>query len=282
MIRAWGAALAGACLLAGCSPQSLFYYPNNKLYLEPAALKIEYEQLSFPSLNGKKIWAILMKTAQKPRGTVVHLHGNFGNLSNHFPLSAFLLQYGFDVLVVDYQGYGASEGSPSPRNTVEDGIAAVRFAQAHLRTPGSGVVLFGQSLGGAVGVDVAAREPLVRAAVIEAGFSSYSRMGAEALQRHFWSWPFSFIAYTIGRSFDPIKQVAEISPRPLFFIHGDRDAVVPVHMSRDLYEKAKEPKRLWIVPGADHLGCRQVAGGTYERDVVAFFQDALAKNNAAR
>src|SRR4051812_16593697 len=153
-MRAATAVLVAACLFGGCSPQSLFYYPNNKLYLEPAALKIDYQQVQYPSLNGKHIWAILMKTPQSPRGTVVHLHGNFGNLSNHFPLSAFLLQYGFDVLVVDYQGYGASEGKPSPRTTVEDGIASVRYAQEHLRTPGTGVVLFGQSLGGAVAIGV--------------------------------------------------------------------------------------------------------------------------------
>ncbi len=273
--------LATGTLLAGCSPQSLFYYPNDKLYLEPAALKIEYQQLQYPSLNGKKLWAILMKSPEKPKGTVVHLHGNFGNLSNHFPLSAFLLQYGFDVLVVDYQGYGASEGKPSPAHTVEDGIATVRYAQAHLRAPGTGVVLFGQSLGGSTGVVVAAREPLVRAAVIEAGFSSYSKMGAEAMSRHIWSWPMVPFAWMLSRNDDAIKYVGDIAPRPVFFIHGDADHIVPMHMSQDLYAKAREPKKLWIIPGADHLGCRQAAGGSYERDIVDFFERALAKNSAA-
>src|SRR5206468_2941156 len=95
----------------------------------------------------------------------------------------FLVKNGFDVLIFDYQGYGASQGHPSPKHTVEDGIATVRYAQAHLRNPQTGVGVFGQSLGGATAVVVAAMEPDVKAAVIEAAFSSYPAMGKEALQR---------------------------------------------------------------------------------------------------
>jgi fermentation-respiration switch protein FrsA (DUF1100 family) len=269
-------------LWVGCSPQSLFYYPNRELYLEPAALKIDYEQVQYPSLNGKKLWAILMKTKLAPKGTIVHFHGNFGNLSNHFPLSAFLLHHGFDVLVFDNQGYGASEGTPSPKKAFEDGVASVRYAQAHLRNPRGGVAVFGQSLGGATAIVVAAKEPLVRAAVIEAAFSSYSKMGNKAMRRHVLTWPLSIVAFTLSRKYDPARYVADVSPRPLFFIHGDRDAIVPLHMSQDLYARAREPKRLWIVAGANHLESKRVEERKYEQEVVRFFDEALVKSSAAR
>jgi fermentation-respiration switch protein FrsA (DUF1100 family) len=262
--------------LSGCSPQRYFYYPNKQLYYAPETMHVTYDMLEYPSLNGKTLYAILMRTPEKPRGTVVHFHGNFGNLSNHFPLSIFLLKRGFDVLIFDYEGYGASEGHPTPEHTVEDGIATIRYAQAHLRDPHTGVVLLGQSLGGAVGVVVTAKEPLVKAAVIEAGFSSYSTMGKEVLQRSAWTWLFSWVAPAfLSKKYDPIRYVADISPRPVFFIHGDKDKIVPLHMSQDLYEKAKEPKRIWIVPGAGHLDCHRIAGKKYEEEIVNFYDEAI-------
>ena len=263
-------------LCTGCSPQRFFYFPNRALYLEPEKMGLAYTTVSYPSLNGKTLYALWFQTSEPPKGTVVHLHGNYGNVSNHFPLSIFLLKEGFDVLVVDYQGYGASEGTPNPRRTMEDGIASVRYAQAHLRDPKTGVVLFGQSLGGATAILVAAKEPLVKAVVLEAPFSSYRSMARDVLKRHVWTWPFYPIApLFLGSTYDPIRYIDQISPRPLFLIHGDHDTVVPVWMSHALYEKAREPKKLWIVPGADHLACHRVAGEQYVKDIAEFFSKTL-------
>src|SRR5437899_646713 len=61
--------------IAGCSPQRFFYYPNRKLYLDPAQMGLPYLTVQFPSLNGKTLWAILLPTDQTPRGTVVFFHG---------------------------------------------------------------------------------------------------------------------------------------------------------------------------------------------------------------
>jgi len=269
-------ALLGMGLLSGCAPQSFFYYPNRELYVDPSQLGLTYQTLQFPSLNGKMLWAIFIPSEQPPRGTVVHFHGNFGNLSNHFPLAVFLVKRGFDVLIFDYEGYGASQGHPNPRHVVEDGIAAVRYAQAHLRDPKTGVVVFGQSLGGAAAVVVAAREPEVKAAVIESAFSSYNAMAREALQRSVLTWLFAPLApLFLNHDYDPIDYVAQIAPRPVLFIHGDHDHIVPMHMSRDLYAKAREPKTLWIVPGGDHLECDKLEKKKYEDEIVNFFTQAL-------
>ena len=172
--------------LAGCSPQRFFYYPNRVLYVDPDRIGLHPELVRYPSLDGKELTALYFKTDQKPKGTIVHFHGNFGNMSNHFPLSLFLLKYGFDVLAFDYEGYGGSDGTPSPKHLLEDGIASVRYAQAHLREGASGVAIFGQSLGGATAIVVAAKEPLVKAAVIEAAFTSHAAMARAMLKRH-WS-----------------------------------------------------------------------------------------------
>src|SRR5438034_11191517 len=92
--------LAGFCL-AGCSPGSIYYYPNNRLYSDPRDQGLPYDLVQFPSLNGKKLYGIYFKAKPPAKGVIVHFHGNFGNVSNHYSLATFLLKYGFDVFMFD-------------------------------------------------------------------------------------------------------------------------------------------------------------------------------------
>jgi uncharacterized protein len=268
-------------LLTGCSPQRFFYYPNRVLYNDPDRTDFEHEIVSYPSLNGKKLYALLFRSQGAPRGMIVHFHGNYGNLSNHFPLALFLVKAGFDVLSFDYEGYGASEGTPSAKRLVEDGIASVRFAQGRQRVPPRGVAVFGQSLGGAIATVVAAREPLVKAAVLEASFSGFRAMAGTVLKRHFWTWPLLPVVLLVGGGPDAVDAIGKISPRPVFFVHGQDDSIVPVAMSRKLFEAAREPKTLWIVPGAGHLEVQRVAGAEYRRRLANFFDEALTSGTTS-
>lgn len=262
-------------IVAGCSPVRFFYYPTRTLYADPVSYGCPYEVVDFKSWNGKKITGLYFKTAQNPKGTVVHLHGNYGNVSNHFTGSCFLIRYGYDVYIFDYEGFGGSEGSPNPKNTVQDGKAMIRYAIEHKRDNQKGVFLFGQSLGGAIAAVVAAEEKSVLAVVLEASFSSYRSMSRHVLKSHVWLWPLYPIApFFISTKLDPIKYVPRISPRPVLFIHGNADGVVPVAMTEELYKKAQEPKTLSIVEGADHLKCRKVMGKNYETLIANFFDDA--------
>jgi fermentation-respiration switch protein FrsA (DUF1100 family) len=269
------AALASA---AGCSAHRLFYYPNAHLYADPHTAGIDYEVVRYPSLNGRELVGLYFATPKTPKGTVVHFHGNFGNVSNHFSQSTFLLERGFDVLIFDYQGYGGSKGRPTPKHTVEDGLASVRYAESRRRGPG-GVAVFGQSLGAAVATVTAAREPGVRAAVLEAGFTSYRAIARDVLKRSWVTWPLSWFAPTLAvrRRYDPIDHVAMIAPRPVLLIHGDADLTIPVWMAERLFAAAGEPKSLWIIPGGEHLGSRRAAGrAAYEDRIAAFLEAALA------
>ncbi|MFA5976197.1 MAG: alpha/beta hydrolase [Elusimicrobiota bacterium] len=266
------------CLLTlgGCSPQRFFYYPNQVLYNDPDRLRLDYSLVEYPSLNGHKLYGFFFRTPGKPLGTIVHFHGNYGNMTNHFPLTIFLLKEGFDVLSFDYQGYGESEGAPDQKNTIEDGLATVRYAQEHLRDKQTGVAILGQSLGGAIGIVVCAKEPLVRAAVIEASFTSYRQMSRVVLRRHWFTTPISWVLpFFLSKKNDPLVYVDRIAPRPLFFIHGEADQIVPSAMSQTLYAKASESKKLWIIPHAKHLECRRVGGRNYDQRVGDFFREAL-------
>lgn len=270
--RALATIVSTVLLLSACAPTRLFYYPDRKLYLDPEKLGWDYEMMQFQSDNGKKLLGLLFKTKQQPKGIVVHFHGNFANVSNHFIASHFLVDYGFDVLIFDYEGYGDSEGKPSPKKTIQDGLGAIKFAESLNRNPKGGVFIFGQSLGGAVAIPVMALRPEVKAAVIESSFPSYRTIARDVLKRSWITWVlYPIYPFFLPIKYDPVRYLDKIPPRPIFFIHGDKDNVVPDKMSKILFEKAKEPKQIWIVPGAVHIGARNKAGKEYEQRVADFF-----------
>ena len=253
--------------------QQFFYYPNRTLYVDPDRTGLPYEIVHYPSANGRTLYGVYFPAVGQSKGVIVHFHGNYGNISNHFPLALFLVRQGFDVLAFDYEGYGASEGHPTPQHLLDDGIASVRYAQARDHTLKVGI--FGQSLGGSTAIGVAAREPLVKAAVIESAFSGHRAMSRVVLKRSVWLWPLvPFAPFFLSTRYDAIDVVDNIAPRPILFIHGDADKIVPVAMSQNLYAAAKDPKELWIVPGAGHFECHKVSAD-YENRIRTFFEDAL-------
>jgi fermentation-respiration switch protein FrsA (DUF1100 family) len=267
--------------LGGCSVQQFFYYPNRNLYVDPDRTGLPYEIVHYPSANGRILYGVYFPAVGPPKGIIVHFHGNYGNVSNHFPLALFLVRRGFDVLSFDYEGYGASEGHPTPEHLLEDGVASVHYAQGRDKTLNVGV--FGQSLGGSTAIQVAAREPLVKAAVIEAAFSGHRAMSRAVLKRSAWLWPFyPFAPFFLSTHYDAIDVVDKIAPRPIFFIHGDADTIVPVDMSKKLFAAAKEPKELWIVPGANHLEAHKRAPVDYENRITTFFATNLGSGPILR
>ena len=266
-------------ILSACNPQRFFFYPNRVLYNDPDRFGIRHEIVQYPTLNGKKLYGLYFPAQGAQRGAIVHFHGNYGNISNHFPLAIFLTQHGYDVLSFDYEGYGASEGQPKVKHLIEDGIASVRYM--HARSTSVPIAIFGQSLGGAVGVVVAAEEPLVKAVVIEAAFTSYRDIARVALRRSAWTWIFSpWAPLFLSRKIDPVRRIADIAPRPVFLLHGDQDRIVPLEMSQKLYAAAREPKQLQILAGIGHLNGRRRLGAAYEKIVADFLAKALATSSS--
>lgn len=274
------AAIAAAGIWGGCSTKGLYYFPNKELYRDPAEAGLSYEMVTFPSANGSKLFGLYFKAdAQPPKGVILHFHGNYGNVSHHFGQSAFLLRRGFDVFLFDYQGFGASEGKPTPQCTVEDGLAAIRYLESSTASAHLPIGLFGQSIGAAAATVVAARSESPRAVVLEAGFHSYKGIMKDVLKR---SWLLKPLAYVVPwmiaqRGLDPVDYIGRISPRPVYIIHGDRDRTVPYWMGEALIAAAREPKKFWAVEGADHLQCRLRQGAEYERSVADFFAAAFEK-----
>jgi len=256
----------------------LFYYPDHIEHSDPAQQGVRFERVTFTSEDGTRLSGWFFPAAGPAKGTIVHCHGNAQNITSHWRGGDFLPERGFHLLVFDYRGYGASDGSPTRRGTVMDARAAVAYVRGRPDVDPRRVALFGQSLGGAVAVVVAAGDPRIKGAVIDSAFTSYQAEAAHVLRRtvllYPLAWPLSRLLVSSG--LDPIDCVDRISPRPLLFVHGTRDRVVPPEMSRELAARAKEPKQLWLAEGATHIAALFQQRQDYVRTVGGFFDKVFA------
>jgi fermentation-respiration switch protein FrsA (DUF1100 family) len=196
---------------------------------------------------------------------VVWCHGNAGNLSHRLPHARLLLdRFGLDLLLVDYRGYGRSQGQPGETGLYRDGLAMYAAALARGYRPDQ-LVLFGQSLGAAVALDVARRQP-AGALILETPFLSLPML-AHAL--------YPWVPPLLVRSrFDNASKIRQVLA-PKLIVHGDRDEVVPLAHGQCLFELAPEPKRFVLIAGAGHNDLVTVGGERYLQAWHAFLKDTV-------
>ena len=249
------APLLAALWVAGCT--QVFFQPLRMLVDTPERYGIAYRELDFKADDGTRLHAWFLPARGAARASVLFLHGNAENISTHFQNVAWMPAEGFNVLALDYRGYGESQGTPSLAGAQLDIDAAMRALLARPDVDPKRVVLFGQSLGGAFAIYYGAHgryRTNLSVVVAESAFSDYRAVTREKLAGFFLTWPFQWLPWlTVDDDYSPIAAVGAISPIPLLLIHGDRDPVVPLHHSRKLFERAGNPKDIWIVPGAGHI-----------------------------
>ncbi len=242
-------AVAVAVLLA--FQDRLIYFPQRALDARPADYGLAAEELSVETADGVRLtgWWI------RGRGETALLYfpGNAGNVSHRLDRARGLVEsLGLDVVLVDYRGYGRSGGKPSEKGLYEDGEAVWRAAAAR-GFPAGRIVLFGESLGGAVAIETALRRPS-RALILEAPFLSVPAM-ARAV------YPF-LPAFLVRTRFDNGAKIGRISI-PKLIVQAERDEVVPPEQTRRLFDLARPPKEYFVIPGAGHNDSYLVGGKPY-------------------
>jgi len=197
----------------------------------------------------------------KPRGTILFLHGNAENISTHLGSVFWLPSRGYQVLLLDYRGYGKSGGTPSVAGMQLDIDAALAALLARTDVDPARIVLLGQSLGGALALYYAAHGPQrehLRAVVADSAFSSYRAIAREKLAAAWLTWPLQWpLSFTVDDEYSPIRSMARIAPLPLLLIHGEADTIVPPHHSQRLFDAAQWPRDLWLVPAVGHISALQ-------------------------
>jgi uncharacterized protein len=215
-------------------------------------------------LNG---WFFQSQTPPGP-ATIIFFHGNSGNISDVGWLGQWFAEKGFNVLLVDYRGYGASAGEPGDEaGLYADGDAALAFVLNEKGEPPNRIVLYGSSIGTTVVADVASRNQ-TGAVIIESGLSSASSLATH----RFWWLPQSL--HFLGKNdFESARKLGSVKA-PVLIAHGDPDPVIPTSEARLLFEAANEPKRLLIFPGAGHNVFGSVRD-PYLNQVVEFIRQSV-------
>ena len=193
------------------------------------------------------------------RVATLFLHGNAGNLTHRAYRVAEWTAAGSAVLLVDYRGYGKSEGRPGEKGLYADAEAGYQWLVATGWKP-ERIVVHGESLGTAVAVDLASRRKCA-GVVLEAPFTSGSDMAGRVLP---------VLGPLVFRALDSRSKIGRVEP-PLLVIHGDRDEVVPFEQGQRLFEAGGEPKWFWRVEGAGHNDLVERAGTRYRERLREFY-----------
>ncbi len=243
MIRAVLIAYILVIVAAMYLEDSLIYFPVTYPEGDWNPSGLHFEDAWFEAADGVKLhgWYVPRKNA---RAVILFCHGNGGNLS-HRAIALEMLHQKADasVLIFDYRGYGRSEGKPHEAGVLCDARAARKWLANREKIPESAIVLLGESLGGAVAVDLAASDG-ARALVLESTFSSLPDMAA-------YHYPFLPVRWAMRSQFDSAAKIGNYHG-PLLQAHGDVDTIVPLPLGRRLFDAANQPKRFLLMPGHDH------------------------------
>jgi fermentation-respiration switch protein FrsA (DUF1100 family) len=263
------------CGLSGCT--QVFFQPHHQLITTPDRLGVAYRNEYLKAQDGTILNAWFMPASGVAKGTVLFLHGNAENISTHFRSVTWLPAQGYNVLALDYRGYGASDGVPTLAGVQQDIDAALKHLLAHKNVDPQRIVIFGQSLGGAFGIFYvahSAHRENIRALITDSAFSDYRAVARDSLANFALTWPLQWLPWlVIDDGYAPQDAVALVSPIPLLIIHGEQDKTVSLSHAQWLFAKAKQPKELLIVPGVGHI---QALGSADVREkLLAYLQRVL-------
>jgi uncharacterized protein len=239
----------GFVALLYMAQRSLQYFPERRR-TAPRAIGLPVaEEAVLDTADGERVivWHV---PPREGRPVFLYFHGNGGSLRWRDERFRGLIADGSGLVALSYRGYGGSSGRPTETGLVEDAAAAYAFAVA--RYPAERIVLWGESLGCALAVALAADKPVGRL-VLEAPFTSAADVGA----RHYWFVPVRLFMKDQFRSDLRASKVMA----PVLVVHGENDTVVPMVLGERLYGLIQAPKRFVRVAGGGHndLGARAVA-----------------------
>lgn len=259
------------------------------MWIFPEQFGLRYEKISFHTRDGLELkgWFIPSPTGEKR--TIVMCHGWGDNKGELLKQTYFLNESGgFNLMYFDFRSHGESEGEVTTIGGLEtiDFDAAVEWLRKAKPELSDSIGVFGLSMGAAVTVASLPKHPDLRCAVVESPFSDYRTV----IKRWAWNnmklpyYPLVAITLFILRSrvkdpaidrFNPVESAPRIAPRPLFVIGGEFDRLMTPEDVKKVFDAAREPKQLWMVPEAWHAKCREAAGMEYDTRVVGFFSRNL-------
>jgi len=207
------------------------FFPSKKIESYPHDIGIPFEDVYVTVSDNVRLngWFVPSKDATY---TILFLHGNGGNISHRLEKLKMLLDCKTNVFLVDYRGYGKSEGHPSEKKVYNDAQAFYNYLIQEKHMPPDKIIIYGESLGTAVAIDLASKNKTI-GIILEGAFSS----GKDMAKRIYPFMPLFFFS----NIFDSLSKIKKVKVKKLF-IHSKNDEIVPYDLARKLYESSPQPK----------------------------------------
>ena len=245
--------------------KSMVFFPTKEFSLKPESFGLNAEEAWCPTKDGVRVhgWFLPAKSSNV---CLLFFHGNADNISSRLPKAKEWIARGVPVLLLDYRGYGKSEGEIQNGNDLsEDAKAALKWLQEKKNFTPSQIILYGESIGAVPAIELAVKEKF-KAVVLEAPFTSL-----KDLAKHHYGMAPDFMLKDF--MMDNESKISQLKS-PLFMLHGTEDEIVPFSMGKRLFEKAPEPKQFLEIKGAHHNDVTSVGGADFFEQPFRFITAA--------
>jgi uncharacterized protein len=269
------------CLALRIWQNHLIFFPDYVVDRTPQDVGLQYEEVKIPSakrasgIEQETIYGWWIPATRSEAKVLLYLYGNSGNISGaNLRKATRFHRLGFSVLLIDYRGYGRSRGNfPTEASVYQDARSAWDYLVEKRRIKPQNILLYGYSLGGAVAIDLAVNRSQTGGTIVEGTFTSMQHMAE--YQKIYKFLPLNLI---VTQKFDSINKIAGLK-MPILIIHGQIDRTVPSFVGQILYNTAKQPKKIWLVPNAGHNNLSDIAEKTYIETIQNFLNSLPDKTD---
>ena len=237
-----------------------YFHPTREMPTTPADVGLDFEDIYLTSEDGIKINGWFMKHPQA-KSTLLYFHGNAGNMTHRLEKIQMFYTLGLNIFIIDYRGYGKSEGQPTEEGVYRDARVAHHYLLLRKDIDPQKIIVYGDSLGGVVAVDLVSQRP-VACLIVDSSFSS----GADIAKDIFPFVPSMILTIKM----DSKKKVKAITI-PKLFIHSINDEIIPFYLGERLFQAASEPKKFLKIIGGhntSHIDSQEI----YQSGIRQFLQ----------
>tara|TARA_Y100000768_G_scaffold379072_1_gene354279 strand:- start:153 stop:953 length:801 start_codon:yes stop_codon:yes gene_type:complete len=222
--------------------RNLLYHPSENNY-QNDTIQFNHQEIFIKVNDEIKLKSWIINKDLENFKTLVFFHGNAGDLSNRIYKLNELDKLNINILLISWRGFSGNEGYPTEKNLYEDAEAAIKWLNKK-KVSNSQIILYGESLGTGVAVEIASKNNF-NSIILESPFTSIENSAKIY-------YPYLPVSFLLKDRYDSISKIKKINS-PILIMHGRKDDIVPFFMGKKLFEKANSPKDSYFTDIDDHM-----------------------------